>query len=201
MLHHVHFYLFALLVLKHGHHIMYSVLASRDDALHRGKSLHLEGNHNLERLVVFLHFSQPVTFLHTVAHLHDGYEVPLTICVQRFCILTSLEEDAFHLVQVILQTVIVLAQHSRAHLDFKHVACKLSHRAYLQSSGTLEHLNIGILACDLDYLGHQAVSSRLYVAYFSLHHGSVHTDGDHIGNYATYSSFCHVICFLLFISE
>ena len=201
MLHHIHLYLVALLVLQHSHHIVYLVLACGCHALDGGETLHLEGHHNLEQLVILLHLTQPVAFLHAVTWLGDGHELPLAVGVQRLGILAALEEDALHLVQVILQSVVVLAEHTGAQLDFQHVSGELRHGTHLQATGALKHLHEGILPCDLDDLRHQSVASCLYVAYLSLHHGSVHADGDHVGDYTTYSSFSHCMYCLLFTFE
>ena len=149
--------------------------------------------------MVFFHLAQPIAFLHLIAHLHQWREIPLTLCVQRFRVLAALQEYTLHLVQVVLQTIIVLTQHARTQLDLQHVAGEFSLCAHFQAASALEDLNVHVLTDNLDHFGHQAVTSRRNVANLSLHHRTIHTEGHHVGNDATNSSFCHLI-YLLFFS-
>ena len=162
-------------------------------ALYGSRSLQLEGSHDFQGLAVLDDLSQPVAALHLITHFGKGSEVPQTFVVQRLGILASPEEYALHLVQVVLESVIVLAQHAGAQLDFQHVAGELGLGTDLQSARALENLHVHVLPQHLDDLCHQAVAARLNVANLALAHGSIHPERHHVGNYATYSSFCHFL--------
>ena len=193
MLHHIHLHLPALFVLEHGYGIVNLILSGRHYALHRGYALQLEGYHDFQGLMVLFNLTQPIALLNLVANFCQGLEVPQTFVVERLGVLSALEEHAFHLVEVVLQTVVVLTQHARTELNFQHVARELGFGAHFQSTGAFKHLYVHVLTYDLNYFGHQSVSASCDVAYLSLYHWSVHTEGDHVGDYATNFSFCHNI--------
>ena len=193
VLYHIHLHFVALLVLEHSDGVVNLVLTGRHDALDHSHTLQLEGNHDLQRLMVFFHLTQPVALLYLVADLCQGFEIPDAVVVKWFGVLSSLQEHAFHLVKVVLQTVVVLTQHTGTKLNLEHVTGKLGLCTHLQSASTLKHLHVHVLADDLNHLGHQTVTASCNVAYLSLYHWSVHLKGDHVGDYATNFSFCHFI--------
>ena len=123
VLHHVHLHFCAVLLFEYSHHIVNLIFASRHDALHLCLTFHLERSHNLQFLRVLFHLAEPCRAFHLVAHLGKWNEIPLTILVEWFGVLATLQEDTFHLVEVILQTIIILGQHAWTQLHFKHVSC------------------------------------------------------------------------------
>ena len=142
--------------------------------------------------MVLLDLAKPVAGLHLIAHLCKGFKFPKAFAVKGFCVFTALQEDAFHLVEVVLKSVVVVAEHTRTELNLEHVACELSFGTDLQATCAFEDLHIYILTEDLDDLCHQSVSACRDVAYLALKHGTVHSEGDHVGDNATNNSFCHV---------
>ena len=141
--------------------------------------------------MVLLDFAQPIALLDHISRLCQGLEYPESVVVERIGVLTSFEEDALHLVEVILQSVIILAEHAWAELYLEHVSGKFGFGTHFQSTGTLEHLHVHVLSQHLDDLGHQANAAGVNVAYLTLQHWSVHTERNHIGDNATNCSFCH----------
>ena len=134
VLHHIHLHLSAVLLLEHSHHIVNLIFAGSHDALHLCLALHLEGSHNFQFLRVFFHLTEPCRAFHLIAHFGEWHEVPFTFFVEGFRVLTTLQEDTFHLVEVVLQTVVVLRQHARTQLHFQHVSCKFGWRTNPEST-------------------------------------------------------------------
>ena len=194
-LNHGNVYVLASLGGEHGNGVVHLVLACGHDALNHGNTLHLEGSHDLQGLVVLLNLAQPCTALHLVAGLHYGFKVPQTVLVQGSGVLATAQEHAVHLVQVVLQTIVVLTQHTGAQLNLQLVSGEFGLGAYLQATCTLEYLNVHIAAHDLDDLGHQAVAASCNVAYLALQDRSVHTECHHVGDYATNYTFCHILLY------
>ena len=150
--------------------------------------------------MVFLYLAQPSTCLHLVAYFYNWFKVPKAFAVKCVSILTALQENAVHLVEVVLQTIIVMAEHAWTKLDFEHMACEFCFGTNFQSACALKDLHIYVLFYDLDDLCHQTVATCGDVAYLALDHRSIHLECDHIGNYATNNSFCHIyLVFLLII--
>ena len=133
---------------------------------------------------------------HRVAGLRQRHEMPLLVLVQRISILPPFQEDAFHLVQVVLQSVVILREHARAQRHFEHVPGELRLGSDFHAARTLEHLHVGIPAGHLDDFGHQAVAAGGDVADFVLRHRPVHLDGHDIGNDSYNTTFCcHILIF------
>ena len=168
MLHHVYLDHAAVLSLEVCYGIVYPVLSHWCDVLDGCDSPQLERSHYLQGLVVLLHLSEPVALPYLVPHAHDGFEIPFPVCVERFGILPPLEEHPFHLVEVILEAIKVLAEHSRSKLYLKHVSGKLGLGADLEASGALEHLHVHVHSNDLDDLCHQTVAACHNIANLSL---------------------------------
>ena len=198
VLYHVHLEFRTVLFYKHSHGVGNLIRAFCHDALDFRLSLHLERNHDFQRLAVFDDFSEPVGSDHHVAHLCNRSERPFTILIEGISVLAALEEYPLHLVEVVLQSIVVLRQHSRGQFHLEHVSREIGHSPDLQSSGALEHLDIDILAHDLDDLRHQTVATCLDVANFSLCYRTVNFQGHHIGDNATNSTFSHV-CYSVFL--
>ena len=76
VLNHIHFYLAAISLLKHGDSVVNLVLTSLYDALHLSCADELERSHNLKLLRVFLYFSKPSTTTNGVAFLYERLEIP-----------------------------------------------------------------------------------------------------------------------------
>ena len=107
-LNHVHLHVVALLIGEHGDSVLNGILAFSHDRLHGAHTLLLEGHHDLQGLAVLLYRAEPVRGFHLVAHLGEGLELPLAVVVESIGILSAFEEHTVHLVEVVLQTVIVL---------------------------------------------------------------------------------------------
>ena len=107
-LNHVHVNVVALLIGEHGDSVLNGILAFTHDRLHGAHTLLLEGHHDFQGLAVLLYRAEPVRSLHLVAYLGEGLELPFAVVVESVGILSTLEEHTIHLVEVVLQTVIVL---------------------------------------------------------------------------------------------
>ncbi len=142
--------------------------------------------------MVLLNLPQPVALDNLVANLRQRNEVPKSVCVKRLGVLSTPKEDALHLVEVVLQSVVVLAKHARAQLYLQHVPREFCLGSHLKSACALEHLDVDILANHFDDLRHQAYALQDDVAYLALQDWSIRVYGDHVGDDATNSSFCHI---------
>ena len=80
-----------------------------------------EGNHDLDALEVLFYLTEPRSSSDTVTDSSQGLEVPESFTLQGISIRSSFEEDAIHLVEVILQAIVVLREHTRPQSYFKHV--------------------------------------------------------------------------------
>ena len=189
-LNHVYRNFLAVLIYQYGHSIFDGIITLSHNRLHLAGSLQLERSHDLQRLVIFLHLTQPSGSDDLVSGLCQWCEVPFLFFIQRISILTSFQENTLHLVEVVLQTVIILRKHTRSQCHFRHVSGKLSLCTHLQSTCAFKNLYIYILAYHLDYLSHQPVTSGKNVAYFILSYRSIHGQRYHVGNNSQYSSFC-----------
>ena len=107
-LNHVHIDIVALLIGKYGDSVLNSIFAFSHDRLHGANALLLEGYHDLQRLRVLFYSTEPVRSLHLVAYLGEGLEEPFAIIVKSVGVLSAFEEHTVHLVEVVLQTVVVL---------------------------------------------------------------------------------------------
>ena len=148
--------------------------------------------------MILLHLTKPRACLHLIAKFDQRLKVPKTLSVERISILSAPQEDALHFVEVILQTIIILTQHSRTELNLQLMAGKLRHSTDLKATRRLKNLDIDIAAHDLDDLSHQAVTTRCYIADLALQHRPVHTQCDHVGDNSANSSLCH--CYLSLFS-
>ena len=106
-LNHSHRNIISFFVCQDSNCIFYLIITFRHDCFYGSRSFHSERSHNFQRLEVFIHLSQPCRSLHFVAYIRQGYKVPYTFFIQRICILSSFQENSIHLVEVILQTIIV----------------------------------------------------------------------------------------------
>ena len=107
-LNHVHVDIVALLVGEHGDSVLNGVFTFSHDRLHGANTLLLEGNHDLQGLRVLFYSTEPIRSLHLVANLCEGLEEPFAIVVKSIGVLSAFEEHTIHLVEVVLQTVVVL---------------------------------------------------------------------------------------------
>ena len=106
-LYHRHLHIFAGFVRQDGYHLSYCILSCFFQALDRIFSFEGKRNHDLVRLEIFVHFTQPATSSHLVTHFGKRFEIPQLIIVQRERIFSTPEENAFHLIEVVLQTIVV----------------------------------------------------------------------------------------------
>ena len=201
LLNHVHRNIVAFLVSQHYYCIFNGIFTGSHDRLYLISTLQLERYHNLQRLVIFFYLTQPRRWTYFITYLYQWFEMPLAFLIQRISVLTALQEHAVHLVEVILQTIVVFRQHTRTQSHFEHVSCKFGFGTYLQSTCTFEHLNIYVAAYHLDYFRHQTVAAGQNVTDFILGYRTIHGKCNHVGNYATNSSFCCHILFSYLFSE
>ena len=193
-LNHIHFYIVTFFVGQDSNSILNAVVAFLYDGLHGTYAFLPERNHDFQRLEVFIHLPQPCSGFHLVAHLCQRHKMPFAFLIQRIRILSALQENAIHFIEVVLQTVIVFRKHTGTQCHFEHVSGKLSFGSHLQSTGAFKHLYIDLSAYHFNNLRHQSVSAGRDITNLVLCHGAVNYEGHHIGYYATNSSFCcHII--------
>jgi hypothetical protein len=157
-----------------------------DDATDGVRALHHEGDHDLQGLVVLFDLAEEVGGLDAVACVGDGGEVPEAFGVEREVGFAALEEDAVELVEVVLQTVVVVGEHTGAEGDFEHVAGELYGVINLESAGALKDLDVGVAAGDFDDFGHEAYAGGRDIADFALEDRAVNLDGDEVADDAFY---------------
>ena len=174
---HRHVYVRAIFVRKDSHRIIDGVLSGWNHRLHNIRSLELKGDHNLMRLEILVHLSQPITGAHGIARFSQRLEIPLLIIVQRKRIIATFQEYTFHLVQVILQTVIVAGQHTRTQRNFQHMPLEFSLVADTHTTCALKYLYKGILSYHLDYFRHQLHASDRNVTDLILRNRTIHLYG------------------------
>ena len=75
-------------------------------------------------LVILLHKTNPGSGLDSVAYLSSRLVVPLLIPIKRIGILSTLEEESGHLIQIILETIKVLREQSRTEGHLEHMLLK-----------------------------------------------------------------------------
>ena len=92
---------------EYGNGIFNLIIPFGSNRLHRAGSFQCKRRHNLQRLEIFVYLSQPCRGFHLVAYIYQRHEMPLFFFIQRICILSSLKENTIHLVEVVLQTVVV----------------------------------------------------------------------------------------------
>ena len=129
------------------------------------------------RLEILVHLSQPITGAHGIARFSQRLEIPLLIIVQRKRIIATFQEYTFHLVQVILQTVIVAGQHTRTQRNFQHMPLEFSLVADTHTPCALKYLYKGILTYHLDYFRHQLHASDRNVTDLILRNRTIHLYG------------------------
>ena len=193
-LNHIHLHLVTLCIGQHGNGIFNLIVALCGYLLHGADSLLLEGHHDFQGLEVLIHLAEPVRGHHLVAHLGQRYEMPYALLIQRIGVLSSLQEYPLHLIQVVLQSVVILREHTGSQSDLKHVARKFGFSTYLQSARAFKYLNVHVLTYHFNHLRHQPVATRRDVADLVLCHRAIYSEGYHIGYNTTNSSFCcHIL--------
>ena len=125
LLHHCNLLLIAVGIGQHGYRVVDGVLSFFDNRLNRIFAFEHERHHDLVRLVVLVHLTQPSRSLNLIANLGERLECPLLVLVQRETVLTALEEHTGQFVQVVLQTVVVTAQQTRSESHLQHVTGEL----------------------------------------------------------------------------
>ena len=103
----------ALFVRQHGDGVRHGILARSYHRLHLICTLKLERYHDAVRLCVLFHLAEPCAGLDRVASLSQRLEVPQPVVVERVGVFAASEEDAVHLVQIVLQPVVVAREHAR----------------------------------------------------------------------------------------
>ena len=101
-------------VSQYGYDIFDAVLTFVYDGFHGTYTLLSERHHDFQGLEVFIHLAQPGSSFHFITHFHQRHKVPSASLVQRIGILSAFQEDSIHLVEVVLQTVVVFRKHTRA---------------------------------------------------------------------------------------
>ena len=195
-LNHSYFMVVTFCIGQNRHHLVDSVLTGFCDRLHGVCTFENERYHDLVRLVVLIHFSEPSGSLYLVAHFGDGFEGPFLVLIEREIVLTTFEEHTGEFVQVVLQTVVVTAEQTRAERHLKHVSRELHFVAHFEATSGFEHLRIYVGANDFDDFRHQFGLAHVDVANFVLRNRSIDSDGYQVGNNSFNFSLCH-ICVLL----
>ena len=172
----------------HGHRVGHLVLAGSRHALDRIGFGHREGDHNLVGHPLLLHLAEPRCGRDLVAGLGQRLELPQRLEVDRVGNRTAGDEQTVHLLEVVLQTVVVARKHARGERHLEHVAFEFDLVADFEAAGAVEHLHIGVVAHDLDDLGHHSGISDVHVTDFVLAHGSVGLDNHDIGDDTVYTS-------------
>ena len=103
----------ALFVRQHGDGVRHGILARSYHRFHLICTLKLERHHDAVRLRVLFHLAEPRAGLDRVAGLSQRLEVPQPVVVERVGVFAAFEEDAVHLVQIVLQPVVVAREHAR----------------------------------------------------------------------------------------
>ena len=135
-------------ILSFGNHRFYFIF-----------SFESEGHHDTVRLRVFIHFAEPRAGLYRITRMCQRFKIPKPLVIQRIRIFTSFEEHPGHLVEVVLQSVIVTREHTRPQRYLEHMPHKLGLIADLHTARTFKHLHICISSDDLNNLGHQLHTS------------------------------------------
>ena len=192
-LNHRHFVVLSLSIGQNRHHFVDSVLTGCGDGLHGVGTFENERHHDLVRLVVLIHFAKPCSGFYLIAHFGDRRKRPFLLLVEREVILTTFEEHSGEFVQVVLQTVVVTAEQTRAERYLQHVSRELHFVAHFEATRGLEHLRINVGADDLDDLRHQFGLADVDVANFVLRNRTIDSDGYQVGNNSFNFSSSHIV--------
>ena len=190
-------------LLLHGDSMLLTILIDEDrngildgvltftlEALDGVDPVHSEGDHDLDRLEVLLDLTEPRASSDTITDLSKRLEVPEFVAIERVGIGTSAEEDPFHLVEVILKSVIVLGEHPWTERDFEHVSFEGHGVTDTHSTRGFEDLSIGILPTDSYDFTHQRDSPDGDIAYLILSDRAVCLDSHEVGDDTFYTTFC-----------
>ena len=191
-LNHSYFVVVTFCIGQNRHHFVDGIFTGCGDGLHGVCTFKDERHHDLVRLVVFIHFTQPSGSLNLIAHFGDRGKRPFLLLVKREVVLTTFEEHACEFVQVVLQTVVVTAEQTRAERHFKHVTGELHFITHFEATCGFEHLRIYVGANDLDDLCHQFGLAHVDVANFVLRNRTIYCDGHQVGNNSFNFSSCHI---------
>ena len=191
-LNHRHFVVHALLVGQNRHHFVDGIFTGCGDGLHGVCTFKDERHHDLVRLVVFIHFTEPRSSFYFIAHFGDRGEGPFLLLIEREVVLTTFKEHACQFIEVVLQTVIVTAEQTRAERHLEHVSRELHFVTHFEATCGFEHLRIYVGANDFDDLRHQFGLAHVDVANFVLRNRAVYCDGHQVGNNSFYFSSCHI---------
>ena len=198
-LHHGYGNVLTVLSRQHGYRVFAQVVTFRNDAFHRSHPLHGYRCHDFQGLVVFLHLAQPSGSPNLVSGFRDGLKMPFFVFIQRISVLSATQEYSLHLVQVVLQTVVVLGKHTRPQRHLEHVPGKFSLSPDFHTPGTFKHLHVCVPTDHLNHFGHQTVSACRDVADLILRHRAVHLNGHDIGDDSNHcTSCCHIIIFFFY---
>ena len=191
-LNHSYFVVLSLSVGQNRHHFVDGIFTGCGDGFHGVCTFKNERHHDLVRLVVFIHFTQPSGGFYLIAHFGDRCKRPFLLLVKREVVLTTFEEHAGEFVQVILQTVVVTAEQTRAERHLQHVSRELHVVAHFEATCGFEDLSINVGANDLDDLCHQFSLAHVDVANFVLRNRTIDCDGHQVGNNSFYFSSSHI---------
>ena len=185
-----------------GDRVRNLVLSGGHDALDRIGSLHREGYHDLVLDPLLLDLAQPRCGRNLVAGLGQRLELPLLLEVDRVGDRTARDEQTVHLLQVVLQTVVVARKKTGSERRFQHVTLEFDLFADLQSAGRVENLHVGIVAHDLDDLGHHLGIPAVNVTDFVLADRAVRLHDHDVRDDTVYSSCCfHYLFYCLLIKS
>ena len=122
---HRHLHVLAFLIDQDGDHLVHVVFSGPGYALDRIFALEGERNHYLVVQPAFLDVAEPVCCDHLVAGLCQRGEFPELFVVEGVGVFPSLEEDACHCGEVILQSVVAAGKQTRTKGHLKHLVLEL----------------------------------------------------------------------------
>ena len=159
---------------KDGNCICNLVVACLCHALYFVRTFKAERYHNLVRQPSLFYLTKPICGNYNIALLGHWSELPLLIHIYRRCVLSSLEEYSLHCGKIVLQTIVVAGEQTRAKDYLQHMALKLHLATLLYSTCTLIHLDRSIFAVDLYDLRHKFGLAQKDITDLILSNRSVH---------------------------
>ena len=194
LLNHIYLNFIPFFISQDSNCILNAVITFLNNRLDSAYSFLFKRDHDFQWLEIFIYLTQPCCRFHLISDFSQRYKMPFAFLIQRIRVLSAFQKNTIHLVEVILQTIVVFRKHTRTQCHFKHVSSKLCFGSYFQSASAFKHLHINLSAYHFNNLRHQSVSASRDITNLVLCHRTVNGEGYHISYYATNSSFCcHII--------
>ena len=176
------------------------VLASCNNTLYGVVTGHDERHHNLVCHPLLLNLSEPSTSGNLITLLCEWGKLPSLLKIYWIGNRTASDKQTIHLLEVVLQTVVVTRKHTRSQCSLEHVTLKLHLIADFQTASAIENLHIGIIAYNLDDLSHHLGLTCINIANLVLTNRSVSLNDNDVRDDTVYFSCCfHYVCYNLFI--